>query len=42
MARIPPIDPVERLRMLMPLLVRLTDSEVEAIDGVIAQVSDGI
>ena len=26
----------------MPLLVRLTDSEVEAIDGVVPQVSDGI
>ena len=28
------------LSMLMPLLVRLTDSEVEAIDGVVPQVSD--
>ena len=28
--------------MLMPLLVRLTDSEVEAIDGVVPQVSDCI
>jgi hypothetical protein len=26
----------------MPLLVRLTDSEVEAIDGVVPQVSDCI
>ena len=26
----------------MPLLVRLTDSEVEVIDGVISQVADGI
>ena len=31
-----------RSRMLMPLLVRLTDSEVEAIDGVVPQVSDRI
>src|SRR5438445_13279763 len=28
--------------MLMPLLVRLTDSEIEAIDGVVAQVSNGV
>jgi hypothetical protein len=28
--------------MLMPLLVRLTDSEVEAIDGAVPQVSDRI
>jgi len=28
--------------MLMPLLVRLTDSEVEAIDGVVPEVSDCI
>jgi hypothetical protein len=28
--------------MLMPLLVRLTDSEVEAVNGVVPQVSDCI
>jgi hypothetical protein len=28
--------------MLMPLLVRLTDSEIEAINGVVPQVSDCI
>ena len=42
MLRIAPVNRLERLRMLMPLLVRLTDSEVEAVDGVVPQVSDGI
>ena len=26
----------------MPLLVRLTDSEIKVVDGVVAQVSDGV
>jgi hypothetical protein len=28
--------------MLMPLLVRLTDSEIEMADGVVAQTSHGV
>jgi hypothetical protein len=28
--------------MLMPLLVRLTDSEIEAIDSVVAQASNSV
>jgi hypothetical protein len=28
--------------MLMPLLVWLTDSEIKVVDGVVAQVSDGV
>ena len=37
-----PIETIKRLCMWMPLLVRLTDSEVEAVDGVVPQVSDCI
>jgi len=37
-----PVDPFKRLCMLMPLLVRLKDSEVEAIDNVAPQIFDGI
>src|ERR1700681_972257 len=40
MARVPPVDAVERSRMLMPLLVRLTDSQVEMTDGVVSQVTN--
>ena len=31
-----------RSPMLMPLLVWLTDSEIKVVDGVVAQVSDGV
>ena len=34
--RVPPVDPFQRSPMLMPLLVRLTDSEVYAATGVVA------
>ena len=33
---------VTRLRMLMPLLVRLTDSEIEVTDGVVPQIAHPI
>ena len=38
----PPIKSFERSRMLMPLLVRLTDSEVEVIDAMVSQAADGV
>ena len=37
-----PVAALKRLRMLMPLLVRLIDSEIEVIDGVVPQISDRI
>lgn len=40
--RPPPVDPFVRLRMLMPLLVRLTDSEIEAVDLVSSQTLNAV
>ncbi len=37
-----PIDPFDRSRMLMPLLVRLTDSQVDVADGMVSEVADRI
>ena len=39
---IPPVNSVQRSRMLMPLLVRLTDSEIEATDFVGAQALNAV
>jgi hypothetical protein len=41
-SRIPPVDSFQRSRMLMPLLVRLTDSEIEATDFVGAQALNAV
>lgn len=35
-----PVDPFQRLPMLMPLLMMLTDSQIQAGDGVLSQVAD--
>jgi hypothetical protein len=41
-ASAPPVDTIQRLPMLMPLLVGLTDSEIQSIYRVVAQSSNGV